>query len=322
MEGFIGRRGLIDPDRLRALSARSDRRGWLQMLSHLAAIGVSGTALWWTWGGWAAVPVFMVHGVLINFLYAGQHELSHSTVFRTRRLNEIFGRIIGFLMLYPRDFDQLQHFAHHRHTQDWDRDGELAREPYTLSSYLNWMIGPSYWVTRVARIFRFTSGRVIEPYIKPDEHELIIAEGRWHLALYAVIAAISIFTVSFAAVLYWLAPMIIMKPVHQMQNTMEHLGLTHKPGTMENTRTVRTNAVVRWLGWNMAYHTAHHTFPAIPFHALPALHREIVAKTGVEPNTMTYLGFQLAAIKALSGGKSEADYSDDDRWIFEAPAGQ
>ena len=27
----------------------------------------------------------------------------------------------------PRDYDQVMHFAHHRWTQDWERDGELTR---------------------------------------------------------------------------------------------------------------------------------------------------------------------------------------------------
>ena len=129
MEGFVGRRGLIEAKRLRALSRRSNLKGFLQLGSHLGAILATGFTLHATWGSWWAVPVFIAHGVLLNFLYAGQHELSHSTVFETRWLNEAVGRVIGFFMFYPRDFDQIQHFAHHRHTQDWAKDGELDRPP-------------------------------------------------------------------------------------------------------------------------------------------------------------------------------------------------
>jgi hypothetical protein len=46
-------------------------------------------------------PAFVVHGTLINFLYAGQHEFSHWTVFKTKKLNEIFGRLFGFVLFYP-----------------------------------------------------------------------------------------------------------------------------------------------------------------------------------------------------------------------------
>jgi fatty acid desaturase len=104
----------------------------------------------------------MVHGVLINFLYAGQHELSHGTVFETKWINVLFGRLFGFVLLYPRDFDKIQHWAHHQHTQNWEKDGELVREPYTLKSYQLWFWGVTYWQSRVMRIVRFCRGEVIE----------------------------------------------------------------------------------------------------------------------------------------------------------------
>jgi len=85
----FSRRDLIGPDRLRALMQRSDLRGLAQLGSHLAAIALAGTLLWQLWGTLWAVPVFMLHGVLINFLYAAQHELSHSTVFRTKWPNMV-----------------------------------------------------------------------------------------------------------------------------------------------------------------------------------------------------------------------------------------
>ena len=42
--------------------------------------------------------------------------------------------------------------------------------------------------------------------------------------------------------------------------------------TFANSRTTRSNALVRWLAWNMPYHTEHHLYPSVPFHALPRLH--------------------------------------------------
>ena len=148
MDEVFVRRDVIDAARLRSLCAASNGKGAVQALSHLGAIGVSGTLLWLTRGSWWAVPIFAVHGVLLNFLYAGQHELSHWTVFRTGWPNEWLGRLFGFVLFYPRTFDQVQHMAHHRFTQDWARDGELARDRYTLGSYLLWMSGVTYWYTR------------------------------------------------------------------------------------------------------------------------------------------------------------------------------
>jgi fatty acid desaturase len=314
MEQVFARDDALAPERLRQLSPRSDARGWLQLASHFAAIGATGAAIHATLGTFWLVAPFLIHGVLINYLYGGQHELSHSTVFRTRWLNAFWGRVIGFIVITPRDADQIQHFAHHRHTQLWRQDGELFRDSFTLRSYLLRLSGIAYWRANIAALLLYAMGRVDEPYIKPAQHILVIREARLHLAGYVVIAIVSVAVGSWAAVLYWLAPMLLTKPAHQLQNLIEHVGLPHSDDIFANTRSTRTNAVMRWMCWQMQYHTAHHAFPSVPFFRLKALHREIFADRGVVPPTMTYFGFQRAIIRALSI-KDETEYPDDRAWI-------
>ncbi|HXI77704.1 MAG TPA: fatty acid desaturase [Steroidobacteraceae bacterium] len=321
MDEVFVRRDVIDAARLRSLCAASNGKGAIQAVSHLGAIGVSGTLLWFTRGSWWAVPIFAVHGVLLNFLYAGQHELSHWTVFRSGWPNEWLGRLFGFVLFYPRTFDQVQHMAHHRFTQDWARDGELARDRYTLGSYLLWMSGVTYWYTRWRRILRFAFGSVTEPYLPAKRHAELIREARLHLAGYAMIVGVSLMAHSGAAVFLWLAPMLVMKWVHQLQNTMEHLGLPHEDNVLVNTRSTRTNAVMRWLGWQMQYHTAHHAFPGVPFHRLRELNAAIFTERGAQPPSMTYIGFQIAVLRAFGRGRTEAEYPDERTWIADAPHG-
>src|SRR6202041_3273641 len=91
---------------------------------------------------------------------------------------------------------------------------------------------------------------------------------------------ISLWVQSWAAAILWLAPMLAMKGVHQLQNTIEHLGLPHEDNVLVNTRSTRTNAFMRWLGWQMQYHTAHHAFPGVPFHRLRELHEAIFTSRG------------------------------------------
>jgi fatty acid desaturase len=315
MDEIFGRRDMIAPVRLKQLSVKSDLRGAARVGAYLAALALSAGALWISWGTAWMLPTFIVHGILINFLYAGQHELSHWTVFHTKGPNEWFGRLFGFVLFFPRDFDQVQHFAHHRYTQDWENDGELARQRYNLGSYLLWMLGPTYWYTRWRRILRFSLGIVTEPYIPQGRKAGMILEARVHLAGYALIAALSLVTGSTLALKLWLLPMLVMKPVQQLQNTIEHLGLPHINSITHNTRSTRTNRVMRWLGWNMQYHTAHHAFPGVPCYHLPALHQEIFVARDRKPPTMSYLGFQWAVIRAFRHGHSEADYPDDAMWI-------
>lgn len=319
MDGTFIRSRVVDPGELRTLMARSNWPGALQAASHFGAIAITGAVLWLAWGSLWAVPVFMAHGVLINFLYAGQHELSHGTPFRTKWINVWLGRLIGFISFFPRDFDQIMHTAHHKWTQDWARDGELVREPYTLKSYLLWFMGPTYWWSRWARILRLARGVVVEPYIRPDQEAQVIREARWMVAGYAAIGVVSLVAQSWAAVMLWLAPMLVMKFVHQMQNTIEHLGLSHEDNILENTRSTRTNALMRWMCWNMQYHTAHHAFPSVPFHRLRELNAKMTEGAGTPPHSMGYVEFQLALIGKLWRARSEADYPYDEVWI--TPAG-
>ena len=320
MDAQFSRRDLLTPTELRALTARSDLRGALQMGSHLGAILIVGIlhgiamGTGWVWVTGAAL------GVLLNFLYAAQHELSHATVFKTRKLNEVFGRIIGFIQIFPRDFDQVMHFAHHQYTQDWERDGELVREPYTLTTYLLWLSGITYWRNRVVGVIRRARGIIIEPYIRAEEEAKIIYESRLHLLGYAVIALVSIITGSWAALTFWIIPMVLTKPVHQLQNTIEHLGLSHEADILENTRSTRANALQRWLCWQMPYHTAHHTFPAVPFWKLHALNDKIEAKAG-EVHRMGWLEFQREVIGKLMA-KDESQYPMDEVWVVPRAGGR
>lgn len=314
MDEVFARRDVIEPARLRALCSPSNSRGAIQALSHVGGIAVLGAALWLTRATPWAVPLFIAQGILLNFLYAGQHELSHWTVFRTPWPNEWLGRLFGFVLFYPRTFDQLQHIAHHRYTQDWARDGELSRPRYTFASYLVWLSGVTYWYTRWRRIVRFAIGLVSEPYIAAARRPELVREARWHVAGYLGLAALSWGLQTWLLVVVWLAPMLAMKCVHQLQNTIEHLGLPHHSNVLANTRSTRTNALMRWMGWQMQYHTAHHAFPGVPFHRLKALHAAIFTERGVQPPSMTYLGFQRAALRALRR-KNESDYTDDAVWL-------
>ncbi len=320
MEQSFSRRDLLTPGELRSLSERSDLRGGLQMASHVGAIVIVGILHAQALGsGWVWLTGLGL-GVLLNFLYAAQHELSHATVFKTRKLNEVFGRIIGFIQVFPRDFDQVMHFAHHQYTQDWERDGELVREPYTLTTYLLWLSGITYWRNRFFGVIRRARGIIIEPFIRAEEEAMIIRESRLHVLGYAVIALLSVIFSSWGALIFWLIPMILTKPIHQLQNTIEHLGLSHVNDIMENTRSTRANAVQRWLCWQMPYHTAHHTFPAVPFWKLRDLNDRIEAKAGTV-HRMGWLEFQVQVIGKLLT-KDESQYPMDEVWVIPRSGGR
>ena len=308
MDDWIAPRALkvVDRERLRALSKRSDVRGWAQTASHVGAIAATTTGLMMLVPTWPALwlPLFLIQGVLINCLYAGQHELSHWTVFRTKWLNDAVGHIFGFATLNPFYTDRFIHFAHHRATHDPRRDPEIMAGAYTLATYLLDFSGVSFWWRRVTGILRTAAGQGLEGayWLGARERAIVVRENRITVALWAAIAALSIALGSWAALTLWIAPMFLTKWVHQLQNMGEHTGLPHDPDTFRNTRTLRGPAPMRWLVWNMSYHTAHHSFPGVPFHALPALHREIEARLDHPVVTRGYLEAQRDIFAYLTSG--------------------
>ena len=202
VEETFSTRKLLSGAELKEFNAKSDIFGGLQMASHLALIGGLGYLQYLAMGSWWVLASGFALGVVINFLYAAQHELSHWTVFRTRYLNELFGRLVGFAMIFPRDYDLVMHQAHHRWTSNWERDGELTRAPYTLQSYSLYFIGITYWMNRVTGLVRRARGIIIEPYIGAAVEAKIIRESRLHIAGYAVIALVSLALESWAAVAF------------------------------------------------------------------------------------------------------------------------
>lgn len=291
----------VDRRALKVLNKKSNMQGWLQAGTHLGALALTTTALVVAWPSLWAIPLLIAQGILINCLYAGVHELSHNTVFKTRGLNEFFGRLFAFILIMGRDQDKFEHFQHHRHTQDVDLDAEIiGGKPFTLISYLLYMSGITYWPKRIDEVLRLALGQTKRwRWLSASQLQVVHKEARIMLLGYALIAALSILLSSTAALAFWLLPMFFMKWFHNLQNTVEHTGMPHVQDIVLNTRTIQANPIMRWLLWNMPYHTAHHSYPMIPFYQLPLLHEAVVDSLGMQPPTVTHLGFQKHMIRKL-----------------------
>jgi fatty acid desaturase len=294
---------LVAPQRLKELSIRSDREGLLQLATHLAALIVTGSLIAVTEGTWWMVLPFMAHGAILNSLYAGQHEMSHRTAFRSRWLNDWVGEAIGFLMILPAKWDKKFHFAHHRHTMDPKKDPELlAYGIFDLAAWRLSLVGlPFGWGQAKAMV---AVARGIFPdyvwWLSEAERPGMIREARWHLAGYAAVIVLSLWFRTWVALEYWIAPLLVMKCFYQLQNMGEHTGLSYDPDTLRCTRTLKGPALMRRLVWNMSYHAAHHTYPSVPFHRLPELDHEIRTKTDAsEATTRGYLQAQFDIVRTL-----------------------
>jgi fatty acid desaturase len=294
---YVHRRELLDDERLALLRRRSDARAWLQLGSHFGAVLAAGALAHALWGTPWAAPVWLVYGMLLNYLYAAQHELMHGTAFATRWLNELFSRITGILMIFPRDYDRIMHFTHHKFTNVPDKDPELMgatrfEAPHTLLQFLWSLSAIPYWWRRLSTLIRNFFGNVRdEYYMSRREQALVIREARLHVCAYVLLAVVSITSGSWIAVHYWLLPLLLTKPLHHIQNIVEHTGMPLDNDITANTRSIRVNPVLRWMCWNMQYHCAHHLYAAVPFYNLPLLDRDLSAlERSVSPGYIAAAG--------------------------------
>ena len=264
----------LNKQRLAPFLQRSDARGLAQALLQLGAIAASGVAVWFsreTW--WLLLPAMLVHGILLVSLFAAAHETIHRTAFKTRWLNQAMGWIAGAVLILPPDYFRAFHFAHHAHTGNPAADPELAfPKPETRRAYLWHVSGIPYWIGQSKVTLTHALGRTPEAFITPRMAPRIVREARLLLALYAALLAGSIALQTTALLWLWVVPALLGQPFLRLYLLAEHWGCAEGRDMFANTRSTETNALVRLLAWNMPYHVEHHAYPAVPFHALPALH--------------------------------------------------
>lgn len=277
MEGFASRQDLVPPARVLALSARSDAKGGVRLVFHGLLLAATGMLVWRAAGSIWLAPAMVAHGIVLVFLFCGFHECIHRTAFRSRRVNDAVAAALGTAVFYPPYAFRLYHFAHHRFTQDPARDPELnPPPPETAWGRILWVSGITYWPAQLGMTLKpALTGRVRRAYVRDRDVPICVAEARWMWAAYALVAAVSLWAQSWAALVCWIGPLVLGQPVLRLYLLAEHAGCPMVDDMTANTRTVRTNRLVRLLAWNMPLHAEHHLFPSIPFHALPAVHADV-----------------------------------------------
>ncbi|HMK87372.1 MAG TPA: fatty acid desaturase [Steroidobacteraceae bacterium] len=296
----------LDRDTLRRLARRSDARGLLQLALHAATLAVTGLLVSLSRGRLWLVPAMILYGVVLNFSFCALHETIHRTAFASRRLNDAVAWITGAVMILPPEYFRAFHFAHHRFTQDPARDPELAQPPpATLSSYLWRITGIPNWTKRLSVTLKHAvTGRIAEPFVAEAKRAAVVREARVLWACYAAILAFSLVARTPVALFYWVLPLLLGQPVLRLYLLAEHTGCPLVEDMYANTRTIYTNAAVRFLAWQMPYHFEHHAFPAVPFHALAEVNARV--RDRIVNGAAGYLAVHAGLIRELRGARAGA----------------
>ena len=262
---------------VRALSVRSNPRGTARTALHGGVLLLAGAGVALS-GPWTMLPAMLVLGVLQSALFAPIHETMHQTVFRSRRANAVVGWLAACPSGLNWHFYTVFHLAHHRFTQDPERDPELAPPPPSrLDGYLLRVLGVNYWRARAAVIRDCWRGDLSGyAYVPPAAAPRIILSVRaMCVFMLALAAGAGLVWGWWAPLAFWIVPQLLGQPLLRLYLLTEHTECTLDANGLTNTRTVLTNGLIRRLMWNMSFHTEHHLYPSIPFHRLPDAHRAV-----------------------------------------------
>ncbi len=220
---------------------------------------------------WAAV---LVYAVLTYMSYTPLHEAAHGNINGgregTKWLNDLCGYLVAPLIMVPYSTHRVEHFTHHRYTNQPDKDpdfvvkgmsgGFLAVILYGLKFLWvqNTFLFRDYWATAPLREkltyfaeIGFSIGwRVVVAL-------LVARDGILLLLLLGYLAG-AFFTA------YWFAyrPHLPYEESARYRNTNSLL----MPAWMKPLEWF-------WLGQNL--HSIHHLFPRVPFYHYHAVHRRI-----------------------------------------------
>lgn len=270
----------LSPQDKAALTRRSDGPGLRHLALHAGLIVLCGLLIalkvpfWWA--------LLLPQGILIAFLFTLQHEATHKTPFANEALNEWVGWASGLLIFQPFLWFRYFHLMHHRHTNDPENDPELAGlpKPDSWPEFLWHLSSIGYWRDKVLLFWTLCFGPIDAAYLPDRTHPRLRREARMMVAIYALALAVTLL-VHPLLFWVWLLPLTLGFPVLRLYLLAEHGRCPMVANMFDNTRTTFTNSIVRFLAWNMPYHTEHHTFPQVPFHLLPAFHVKIRDHLGV-----------------------------------------
>ena len=82
---------------LQPLMVRANGPALRRAVVHFGMLALTGTLIWNSRAtGWV-VPLIVVHGYMVAFVFCALHETAHRTAFRTRWLNVVVGHLAGLI---------------------------------------------------------------------------------------------------------------------------------------------------------------------------------------------------------------------------------
>lgn len=261
-----------------AIAAAQPHMGGFAIGTVALALAVPAAFVMTLWGCiagalslWAGCPLL---AAIFYMSYTPVHEAAHGNIHGDhdglKWVNDACGYLCAQLIMVPYSTHRVEHFTHHRYTNQPDKDPD-----YVVSGMGN---GPIAFVTSAARFlwvqitFLFQDYWTTAPLREKAAYcaELTLALG-WRLALLFVmpltmwlVLILGAYLLAVFFTIYWFA----YRPHHPYQDAARY----------RNTNSLIMPSWMKplewfWLGQNL--HSIHHAFPRVPFYRYHRLFRDI-----------------------------------------------
>lgn len=270
----------IEPHRLKALASRRDGPAFIYLAANLALLAGSGYLLHLSLASLWAAPAMLAYGsTLATAAYALSHEALHRTAFKTRWLNDALFFLTSLVYVEEPTYRRFAHTRHHNHTWIRGQDPQIPWElPMSVRGYLYEVSGLAHYAQEAGLLVRHSVGSFddeVRRFAPASKLPKLKRGARIFLSVYAA-TAVLIASGETWLLVYLVLPRIVGAPFMTWITLIQHAEMhPDSPDIRASSRSFETNRLVRLVYWNMNHHIEHHLYPAVPFHALPALRDEL-----------------------------------------------
>lgn len=259
-----------------------------------AVLALPSTAAWWAGASLAPAAGFVLAG-----FFNAAHDCVHRTHVCGARGNRIAGVLWSVPVLSNFSLYRRSHLIHHRRT-GIAGDTETPHQFAGVADYLRSVSGIGYWRFALGTIARCWRGSFPTHVTSRADRRAANVDNAVLTVWLAVMLAATLAFPRALAIAYWL-PLAWSAPWMILLAIPEHHGLHGAAARASNTRSVTSNAVLRFVQWNANFHADHHRFPGVPAVHLARLRRV----TGTAPGAHvvpSYTGFHARLIATLLRG--------------------